>query len=176
MLVAHPAVLRPLLVGGGQERGLRAGTPSPSLAAATARAIALAVEERSDRAARTAAARDAFVARVTATLPEARVLTPADALPNTALLRFVGVDGRLLLPALDVAGVEASQGSACSAGSPEPPAVLTGIGLDERATRQCVRFSFGFRDNPDDAKAAADAVRGAVARLLGIRTAGGKDT
>src|SRR5690606_11837437 len=103
------AAFTALLVGGGHERGLRAGTPSPALAAATARAVTLAALERAARARAMLAERSAFLEGVAACAP--RVVTPlANALPNTVMLGFPAVDGRLLLPALDLAGVAASHG------------------------------------------------------------------
>lgn len=144
--------LRPLLRGGGQELGLRAGTQSPALAAANALAIERALAEQPQRALCMARQRDAFLAGVRASRVEHRVLTPiANSVPNTAMLAFVGVDGRNLVPTLDLDGVHASHGSACSSGAPTPPRVLTALGLDEHAARACVRFSFGWRDDDDDA-------------------------
>ena len=140
--------LRPLLRGGGQESGLRPGTQSPALAAANALAIERAVAEQPSRAAAMAAARDAFLAELAATGATHRVLTPlAASLPNTAMVHFPGVDGRNLVPALDLAGVQASHGSACSSGAPTPPRILIALGLDEASARACVRFSFGWRED-----------------------------
>lgn len=160
------AGVRPLMFGGGQERALRPGTPSPSLAAATALAIALAAAEWAERAAAMRAARDAFLAALDI---DARVLTPADAIPNTSMVLFDDVDGRLLLPALDTAGVFASQGSACSSGSPTPPRVLTAMRLGEDDARRCVRFSFSWHDTCDDARDGAQRVNEVVRRLRASR-------
>jgi len=157
--------LRPLLRGGGQERGRRAGTVSPALAAANALAIDLAVRETSARGLRMAAARDAFVRALQRARVRCRSLTPAAALPNTAMIAFLGVDGRNLLPALDLEGVVASHGSACSSGSPQPPAILAAIGLDEAAARACVRFSFGRDDDEERGVSAAARVAAVLARI-----------
>ena len=140
------------LLGGGQEFGLRAGTESPALALTNALAIELAVIEAPHRMRRmrthTNTLREALEA-----LDGVRVLTPqseADSLPNTLMAHFDGVDGRMLLPALDVAGVEASQGSACSSGSPTPPAILRAMGLNADAARACVRFSVSQHTRSED--------------------------
>jgi cysteine desulfurase len=61
------------------------------------------------------------------------------------MLCFPRVEGRNLLPALDLAGVQASHGSACSSGAPTPPRILAAMGLADAAARACVRFSFGWR-------------------------------
>ncbi|HEX6811467.1 MAG TPA: aminotransferase class V-fold PLP-dependent enzyme [Planctomycetota bacterium] len=137
--------LRPMLRGGGQELGLRPGTQSPALALANALAIELAVREQPQRSARMEAARRAFLNGLCGAV-EHRVLTPvANSVPNTAMLSFPDIDGRNLLPALDLAGVHASHGAACSSGSPTPPRILAAIGLAAPAARACVRFSFGWR-------------------------------
>lgn len=145
------ARVRPLLYGGGQEQGLRPGTQSPALAAANALAIEQATNEQVARAANMSAARSAFLGGLQSTGVEHVVLTPLDAsLPNTAMVRFPHVDGRNLLPALDLSGVHASHGSACSSGAPTPARVLLAMGLDESAARTCVRFSFGWRAVGDE--------------------------
>jgi len=155
VLVVHegPARLRPLLRGGGQERSLRPGTQSPALAAANALAIERAVREQATRAASMANARGAFLRGLVHSSVEHRVLTPLDgSVPNTVMIAFARVDGRNLLPALDLSGIFASHGSACSSGSPTPPGILMALGLDEYAARACVRFSCGFRDPIADAE------------------------
>lgn len=145
------ARLRPLLRGGGQEQGLRPGTQSPALAAANALAIERATNEHAQRAANMAATREAFLRGLRQSGVLHEVLTPLDAsVPNTAMVRFPYVEGRNLLPALDLSGIHASHGSACSSGAPTPPRVLLAMGLDEAAARACVRFSFGWHERVED--------------------------
>lgn len=142
--------LRPLLRGGGQELGLRPGTQSPALAVANALAIERAIAEQATRAAAMWRARTSFLAGVASSGVRHRLLTPLErSLPNTAMLHFPGVDGRNLLPTLDLIGVQASHGSACSSGAAIPPRVLTAIGLDDAAAHACVRFSLGHTDHPN---------------------------
>lgn len=160
------ARLRPLLHGGGQESGLRPGTQSPALCAATALCIELALREQPTRAVTMAAARDAFVAALAASAADVQLLTPMhDSLPNTVMLRARDVDGRTLLPALDLAGIEASHGSACSAGSPTPPSVLAAMAIVDRDARACVRFSFARDARRDDATRAGEVAAVTIARL-----------
>lgn len=159
------AGLRPLLLGGGQEHGLRPGTQGAALCQGAALSVELAVEEQLVRAEAMAAARAAFVAALAATEARHRVLTPAASLPNTLMVQFPGLDGRTLLPALDLAGIQASQGSACSSGSPTPPRVLTAMGLDADTARSCVRFSFAPRHEIMDAREAGTTTGRVVARL-----------
>ncbi len=159
------ARLRPLMLGGGQEQGLRPGTQSPALAAANALAIERATNQQAARAANMAATRRAFLAGLHHSGVEHVVLTPLEAsLPNTAMVQFPHVDGRNLLPALDLSGIRASHGSACSSGAPTPPRVLLALGLNETAARACVRFSFGWLEARDAAECAGRLV-GDVVRV-----------
>lgn len=167
LIVRHAvARLRPLLCGGGQEHGLRPGTVSPALAAAAALAVELACREQPQRAARMSAARARFLQVLSHCPAPMQLLTPlADSLPNTLLVRFPDVDGRNLLPALDLEGIHVSQGTACSAGAPTPPAVLAAMGLDESGARACVRISFGPTDDEATAAEAATRVAATIVRL-----------
>ncbi|MCR9244480.1 MAG: aminotransferase class V-fold PLP-dependent enzyme [bacterium] len=161
--------VQPLLRGGAQEQGLRAGTPSPALAAANALAIELAIQELDARHEAMAHQRERFLTGLRRSDVDHRVLTPlASSLPNTAMVAFSGIDGRNLLPVLDLAGVHASHGSACASGSPTPPPILRAIGLDERSARACVRFSLGWHSTAADLERfghrAGDAVRDRCAK------------
>jgi cysteine desulfurase len=149
--------LRPLLRGGGQESGLRPGTQSPALERAVA-----ATEERAQRM---LAARSAFLAGLAASGVVHRVLTPlARSLPNTVMVHFAQIDGRNLLPTLDLAGVRASHGAACSSGSPTPPRILSALGLDDATARACVRFSLGADAEPSTSHDAGARAGGVVRR------------
>jgi cysteine desulfurase len=157
--------LRPLLRGGGQESGLRPGTQSPALAAANALAIERAVAATGERAQRMLAARSAFLAGLAASGVVHRVLTPlARSLPNTVMVHFAQIDGRNLLPTLDLAGVRASHGAACSSGSPTPPRILSALGLDDATARACVRFSLGADAEPSTSHDAGARAGGVVRR------------
>lgn len=160
------ARLRPLMFGGGQELGARPGTPSVALAAANALAIELAVQNREARAAKMATNRRAFLQSLLTLDRDHQVLTPlANSVPNTIMVWFRGVEGRYLLPALDLAGVHASHGSACSSGSPTPPRVLAAMSISAEAARACVRFSFEWSSAPSDCARAGEAVGEVVRRL-----------
>jgi cysteine desulfurase len=145
VLIDRNPTIQPLLYGGAQQLARRPGTESASLIAATAFTVELAVSEQESRAKAMHTARDAFLTELESGW--SHVLTPANSLPNTAMVLFDGIDSRALLPALDMAGIEVSQGSACSSGSPTPPTVLIAMGLSDDAARSCVRFSFSLHDN-----------------------------
>jgi len=83
---------------------------------------------------------------------------------------FPRVDAERLLIAMDLLGVSASAGSACSAGSIDPSPVLLAMGLDPKAARSGVRFTFGWSSTPEEAEWAADRVAEAHRRVAASRT------
>lgn len=157
--------LEPLLHGGGQERDRRSGTENVAGAVGLAVALELAEAERLDATARVAAVRDAFVARVLALIPEARLTGHASRrLPGTASFTFSGVSGEAVLLELERRGVVSSSGSACAAGSDEPSHVLLALGIAPEVAQTSVRFSFGHHATIDPAPL-ADAVAASVAAV-----------
>jgi cysteine desulfurase len=163
----EPGDLRPLLLGGGQERGLRSGTPNvPGL---TGLGIAAHVRaETFDEANRhMRQLRDSFETAVIDGLDGMVTINGGEALrvSNTSNLRFHSKDGMQLLAHLDAAGVMASQGSACSSGRPEPSRVLRAMGLTERQAFSSLRFSFSVLNSEQDARAAADIVVSVVRKV-----------
>jgi cysteine desulfurase len=151
--------LEPLLHGGGQERGHRSGTESVAGAVALATALTLADAERTSASPRVAALRDAFIARVLATVPSARLTgDPVHRLPGTASFTFAGTSGEAVLLELERRGVVSSSGSACAAGSDEPSHVLLAIGIPGEVAQTSVRFTF-----PASLTMSLDAVADAVA-------------
>ena len=135
--------LAPLLVGGPQERGQRAGTENtPAIVGFGIAAEAIAT--RRGAMADVTRRRDALEARLEAAV-EGFVVhgSREQRLPNTSSFRIDGVDGDVLLAALDLEGIQISSGSACSAGAVEPSPVLLALGLSARAARQGLRVSIG---------------------------------
>ncbi len=132
----------PLLHGGGQERGRRSGTPDVAGAVAIATALTLAEAERAEAAARVGALAAAFIARVLARVPGARLTGhPERRLPGTASFVFPGTNGETVLLELERRGVVSSSGSACAAGSDEASHVLLAVGVDHDEARTAVRFT-----------------------------------
>lgn len=135
---------QPLLAGGSQERGLRPGTHAVHAIVGFGEAALVAEQERESESRRLASLRRRFEEAVTGAVPGVRVnALAAERSPRHSNLHFSGVEGESLLMALDDAGVCASSGSACAAGSPEPSHVLLAMGLSEAQARSSVRFSFG---------------------------------
>lgn len=136
--------LEPLLHGGGQERGRRAGTENVAGIAGMARALELALADREPEAVRQTALRDRLIAGLLAAVPGA-VLNghPTQRLPNNVNLAFPGVAAEMLLLSLDLAGICASAGSACTAGALEPSHVVTALGRSAEVVRGSIRLSLG---------------------------------
>jgi len=165
LLARRELALSPVHHGGGQERGVRSGTLDVPGARALARAVSLAVAERETEARRLGGLRDRLVSEALAAVPGLR-LTGADAtrLPHVAHLTIEGADADSLLFALDVAGVGASAGSACSAGVQEASFVLTAMSYPPELARSALRFSLGRTTTDDDVDAVLAALPDVVAR------------
>jgi len=134
----------PLLTGGGQERGLRAGTHNVPLIVGLAEAMRIVQAERDSHSRAHALLRDALIERVLALVPEARLTGhPTERLPNHASFVFRGVDGNSLLAALDIAGFGCSSGSACRTGDPEPSDVVLALGLPRDWALGSLRVTVG---------------------------------
>lgn len=161
--------LSPLLFGGDQEAGMRAGTQSLPLiagfgAACHARRVAFEAET-----ARMRHLRDRLEAGIRSVLPSVRVNGEgAPRLPNTSNLLFPGVEGMALVGLLDAEGVLASLGSACHSRRPEPSGVLTAMGLSEADAWSSVRFSVSPMNTEAEIDAAVSVIASAC-RRLGIR-------
>ncbi|MGP7959985.1 cysteine desulfurase family protein [Sanguibacter sp. A247] len=188
LVVGRAVGLVPVLHGGGQERGVRSGTLDAAGAHAFAVALADAVAGRELEAARLATLRDALVRGVLDRVPGATLRGPAlDAtsadgqrmrLPGNAHLTFADCEGDSLLYLLDSAGVEASTGSACQAGVPQPSHVLLALGVPEREARGALRFSLGSTSTLDDVERVLEVVPGVVerARAAGLAAPGRRGT
>lgn len=164
----------PALRGGSQELGRRPGTQSPRLAHGAACALECAVAETEQRAKSMHRAVSALLEGV-APLREAgrlRVvgedLIPRpieEILPNTRTLCFPGVEARVLLPALDIAGIGVSYGSACSSGALEPSPTLRALGLSKELASSCLRVSFGPCVEVEKIRHAASLLMDILARI-----------
>ncbi|NYI69666.1 cysteine desulfurase [Naumannella cuiyingiana] len=134
--------------GGGQERDVRSGTLAAALAASFAAALRVTVAERDREAARLGALKDRVVAAVAA-LP-GTAINGEPGSPAIVNVEFSGTRASDLLLLLDAAGIDASSGSACSAGVSRPSSVLLAMGRDDDAASAALRFSFGSTTTDGD--------------------------
>jgi len=141
----------PLLRGGGQERGARAGTENVASIAGFGAVARLAAAEVERDAPRLAALRDRLAQRLREAAPEIVVFgEAAPRLPNTLAFAAPGAAAATLLIALDLAGFAASSGSACSSGKVTPSHVLAAMGVEPGLAAGALRVSFGWASREDD--------------------------
>jgi cysteine desulfurase len=142
LYVRRGTPLEPLVVGGAQEHGLRAGTEDVAGIAGFSTALALAEAERPTVGPHVAALRDRLQAGILAAVPDVVVNgAGAPRLPGILSAAFAGAPSDALLIRLDLEGIAASAGSACAAGSLEPSHVIAALGVPERYRTGVVRFS-----------------------------------
>lgn len=142
--------ITPLLYGGGQEHRLRAGTENVAAIVGFAEALRMAENMRTHESARLTGLRDNFIQKILTSFPKAHLNgSPTRRLSNNINITFPGVDAESLLIQLDMEGVCASAGSACTSGSFEPSHVLLGIGLSKEEAKSSIRFTLG-RENTED--------------------------
>lgn len=141
---------RPLLRGGHQENGRRAGTENAPAIVGLGKAAEMAFDHLTEIA-RIGGLRDRLEQALLAQIPGSMVVgTGGDRLPNTATLAFEHLPSEVLLPQLNRAGIAASSGAACSSGSVEPSHVLRALRIPASYARGAVRFSLSRYTTDDD--------------------------
>lgn len=163
----------PLLTGGAQERDRRGGTENVAGIVGLARALELAVEERESQAREVRERRDTLLDDIRRRLNGIHVNGDLERrLPNNLNLSVEGVHGESLLLALDLAGVLASSGSACTSGTLEPSHVLLALGLSEQRAQSSLRLTLGRDTTSEDVRHAAEVLEHVVSRLRRLAPAG----
>ena len=161
----------PLILGGGQERERRSGTENIPGIAGLSVALELADSEREETSARCAALRDRIIQVVLEEIPGSRLNGhPVQRLPNNVNFSFEGVEGEPILLGLDMAGVAASSGSACSSGSLEPSHVLLALGQSAELARGSLRVTLGKGSTAEDVEYLLGVLVGLVAQLRQLPT------
>lgn len=178
LLLGRSVKLTPVQHGGGQERDVRSGTLDTASIAAFAAAAEAVTRDLAGESSRIAGLRDRLIAGVREAVPDAVLRgAPGDGrLPGNAHFTFPGCEGDSLLFLLDLAGVESSTGSACTAGVPRPSHVLLAMGLDEETARGAQRFSLGHSSTDADVDALLAALPGAYERARQAGMAGHEST
>ncbi|WP_243293760.1 cysteine desulfurase family protein [Geothrix mesophila] len=165
LMIRRGVRLKPLMLGGSQERGRRGGTENVpgivGLGKAAERALARLPEMD-----RVRGLRDALEARILAEIPEVRIHgAGTDRLPNTSLVGFAGLEGEALQLKLAEHGICVSTGSACSTGMREPSHVLRAMRVPDAHARGTIRFSLGLGTTGPQIQAVADLLPGLVGAL-----------
>lgn len=157
--------IAPLIGGGGQENGLRAGTENVPGIIGLATALDQAQQHRPQEAARLGGLRDLFIAELKVKVPSVQINgSPKNSAPHIISATFTGLDNERLMMELDEAGVQCATGSACHVGMGAPSHVLKAIGLTDAQARSTLRFSLGRQTSRKDILEVAAIVEEITAR------------
>ncbi|MDR3343904.1 MAG: cysteine desulfurase [Treponema sp.] len=171
LYVRKGAPIFPLIHGGHQEDGFRAGTYNNIGILGFGKAAALASREVGRYGTELAALRTRLREGLLAKVPNVKINGhPQQALPNTLNVSFPGAEGEAILLSLDIKGIEASTGSACASGSLEPSHVLLAIGVGPELAHGSIRFSLGWGVTAEDVDYIIETVPPIIARLRAMST------
>jgi cysteine desulfurase len=161
-------------LGGGQEKNRRAGTENVAGVVGMAKALELAYEELDARNDHGRDLRDRLLSGVPERIPHVHITGPEDLskrAPNNFSACFEYIEGEAILIALDLAGVAASSGSACTSGSLEPSHVLTALGVPEDLARGSLRLTVGKDNTPEQIDHVLEILPGIVSRIRSLSPA-----
>lgn len=143
LIVDKKTEINPLLIGGGQENGLRAGTENVAAIVGFGKAAELAALEMDQRSEHCLALR-LLLEQGLKTIPNVTIFSKHVArLPNTVQFSIQGIDGEMLLMQLDQKNIAVSSGSACASGGGMASPVLTAMGIDYQMAKSAIRVSLG---------------------------------
>ncbi len=155
----------PLITGGSHERKRRAGTENVPAIVGLGVAARLATQRLPEMSTRVAGLRDRLENQVLARIAGTRVNGRGPRLPNITNLSFENLEGEAAVIALDLEGLAASTGSACSSGALEPSHVLTAMGLRPEAVQSSLRFSLCYQNTADEIDRALQTLENVIQRL-----------
>jgi cysteine desulfurase len=165
------APLEPLIRGGHQEHGHRAGTYNNIGILGFGTAAELALAELPEYAARVTALRNRLRDGISRAIPKAKINGhPVAVLPNTLNVSFPGAEGESILLYLDLAGIHVSTGSACASGSLEPSHVLLATGVGPELAHGSIRFSLGRGTTEAEIDYVLEQLPPIIARLRAMST------
>lgn len=171
LYVRRGAPLEPLIRGGHQEQGARAGTYNNLGIVGFGKAAELALSELGDYAAHTGALKRTLREGILARVPQVKINGhERESLPNTLNVSFPGAEGEAILLSLDLEGIEVSTGSACASGSLEPSHVLLATGLGPELAHGSIRFSLGKYSTREDVEYVLEKLPPIIARLRRMST------
>jgi cysteine desulfurase len=161
--------LPPLILGGHQERGKRAGTYNVAAIVGLGKAAELAIRNLGVEQGEVGRLRRKLEDGILATCPGAIIVSPsAPRLPNTANVLFRGVESEAILTLLDLQGISASSGSACSTGSKDPSHVLLAMNVDRNCANSAIRFSLSRFTTESEIDYVLDVLPKVISRLRSI--------
>lgn len=158
--------LRSFVHGGAQERSRRAGTENVTGIVGLGKAVEIAMATMEERTAKETAMRDHLITRILAEIPYARLNGHrTDRLPNNVNISFQFIEGESLLIMLDMKGICASSGSACTSGSLDPSHVLLAIGLPHEIAHGSLRLTLGDENTMEEMDFVVDSLKEIVGKL-----------
>ncbi|MCL2093372.1 MAG: cysteine desulfurase [Treponema sp.] len=173
LYVKKGAPLYPLLEGGHQEKGLRAGTYNTLGILGLGKAAELALSCLGEYQERTGALKAYLREGLLERIPNITINGhQEDCLPNTLNVSFPGAEGESILLSMDMAGIEVSTGSACASGSLDPSHVLMAIGAGPSLAHGSIRFSLGWYSTREDADYVLEQLPPIISRLRAMSTLG----
>ena len=166
LFVRNGVRLISFITGGAQERMRRAGTENVPGIVGLGKAIEMATANIDQKQKKLTALRDAYIKNVLEAIPYSHLNGhPTKRLPGNANISFEFIEGEGMLLSLDMKGISASSGSACTSGSLDPSHVLLAIGLKHEEAHGSLRVSFGEENTMDDVSFIADSLKEIVERL-----------
>lgn len=166
MYIRTGVVVDKLIAGGHQEKGKRAGTENVAGIVGMGKAIELACENMAENSAKITELRDYYLAQVEEKVPYIRINSGKEGfLPGTANVSFKYIEGESLLFMLDMKGICASSGSACTSGSLDPSHVLLAIGVPVEVAHGSLRISIGKSNTKEDIDFLVDTLVNVVEKL-----------
>jgi cysteine desulfurase len=169
LYVREGVELVPLIHGGHQEEGRRAGTHNTPGIIGLARALELTNADCEEEGERLGRLRDRLKDGILAMPGKVVVMTPAtNAMPNTLNVCFPGVEGEAVMLGLDIEGISVATGSACASGSDEPSHVHTAMGCPAEVARGSIRFSLGRYTTEEDISRVLDVLPFVIERLRAV--------
>jgi cysteine desulfurase len=171
LYVRHGAPVFPLIQGGHQEDGLRAGTYNNVGILGFGKAAELAAAEVEKYGKEISVLRDRLRDGIVKNIPDIKINGhPTDVLPNTLNVSFPGAEGEAILLSMDIMGIEASTGSACASGSLEPSHVIMALGVDPELAHGSIRFSLGWGISAADIDYIIETLPPIISRLRSMST------
>jgi len=169
LYVRRGTPLQPAMTGGHHEHNLRAGTENIAAIAGFAKALSLASEQMETTVHRIAVLRERLESQVMFRIADVQINgSGASRVSNTSNMSFLSIDGESILLHLDLRGICASTGSACTTGTPEPSHVLTAMGVPASSAQGSIRFSLGKDNTEQEIDMVVDALAEITSQLRAI--------
>ena len=161
--------ISPILIGGGQERGLRSGSENMPAIVGMAKAVEILAEEMDDEVERLRGYRDQLIEGLLDSVPKSYLNGhPEERLANNAHFRFTGIEGESLLLRLRDEGIQVATGSACSSKTLEPSHTLIACGLLHEEAHGSLELTLGRWNGPEDLDRALEAIPKVVSDLRAL--------